>query len=397
MDPLFKAYGSITYQRRDEAIRYVEERDIPAIAELFRLTYGERYPYVDVYDGSWVKQSIHSDQVICLVFEEDAKIIGTGSVVLEYGDYNDKCGELGRMVTHPGYSGKGVGKRVIDALLKVAENALEFAIGEARTAHSIMQKMMEKAGLTLIGFVPQYHLVKDRRESQVLYARVQGDGRLLRSPAPPRVIPEAASLVAQVLAGLNLMDESEVVNEPLWSQTETAHAVRPLDRDSTGPLLRIPNGRLIDPLLFGNVSLERGYALVRDKARYLVAFDGHQNPVGTIGYQFDHVSRLIKGVELIGVGDEVWPSLCRAMLHEAEQLAAEMIIVDVSAYNPRLQRLLFELGFRPVAYAPSMVFKGTDRLDVIKMVKLNVPYDPGEMILTERAKQMVALVEANFV
>jgi hypothetical protein len=62
----------------------------------------------------------------------------------------------------------------------------------------------------------------------------------------------------------------------------------------------------------------------------------------------------------------------------------------------RIQRLLFDLGFRPVAYAPSMVFHATERLDVIKMIKLNVPYDPGEMSLAAAAKQMVSLVEANF-
>jgi D-ala-D-ala dipeptidase len=39
---------------------------------------------------------------------------------------------------------------------------------------------------------------------------------------------------------------------------------------------------------------------------------------------------------------------------------------------------------------------GTERLDVVKMVKLSVPYDPGQMALTEASKNMVSLVEANF-
>src|SRR6267378_1158318 len=161
MDPLFKAYGSIAFQQKDLAIRYVEERDIPAIANLFRLNYGEGYCHPDVYDGSWVKRSIHSDLTICLVLEEEGMVLSTGSVVLNHGDYNDKSGELARLVVHPWYSGRGVGKRVIDALFKVAENSLEFAIGEARTAHPISQEMLERAAFSLIGFVPQYYIVKN--------------------------------------------------------------------------------------------------------------------------------------------------------------------------------------------------------------------------------------------
>jgi hypothetical protein len=43
-----------------------------------------------------------------------------------------------------------------------------------------------------------------------------------------------------------------------------------------------------------------------------------------------------------------------------------------------------------------MVFRGTERLDVIKMVRLSVAYAPGEMALTEGAQIMRSLVETSF-
>src|SRR2546428_4819952 len=125
MDPLLKALGSKVFLKRDTAIRYVEERDIPAIAELFRSNYGEGYLARDVYDGRWVKRSIYSDMVICLVLEEEGKVLATGSVVLDYGDHNDKSAELARLAVHPDYSRHGLGRRVIDELFKVAENTAE--------------------------------------------------------------------------------------------------------------------------------------------------------------------------------------------------------------------------------------------------------------------------------
>jgi len=396
MDPLFKAYGSLVFEKRDRSIRYVEERDIPAIAELFRSNYGEGYAYLDVYDGSWVKRSIHSDLIICLVLEEEGKVLATGSVVLNYGDYNDKCCELGRLAVHRDYARLGLGRRVIDALLKVTENTAEFAIGEGRTAHKISQHLLEEGHFTHIGFVPQYHIVKGRRESQVLCAQVHGNGRFLRTETPPKVISEVAALAHFVLAGMNLRDEIRVVDETVTNDDSANYAVRPLERDHVAHLLRIPQGRVIDPLLFGNISIEQGFSFIRDKASYLVALDSQQTPVGTIGYHLDETSRLIKGVELIARDEDVWPALCRAFVQAGDELRSEVMVVDVSAYQPRLQRLLFSYGFRPVAYAPAMVFQGTERLDVIKMIKLNVPYDPGEMALTEASKNMVSLVEVNF-
>jgi hypothetical protein len=40
-----------------------------------------------------------------------------------------------------------------------------------------------------------------------------------------------------------------------------------------------------------------------------------------------------------------------------------------------------------------MVFRNTERLDVIKMVKLNDRYEPGEVELTAEAKKVVAIVD----
>jgi RimJ/RimL family protein N-acetyltransferase len=397
MDPLLKALGSVTFPKRDPSIRYVEERDIPAIAELFRSNYGEGYIAQDVYDGSWVKRSIYnSDAITCLVLEEEGKVLASGSVMLNYGDHNDKSGEIGRIVVHPDFSGHGLGKRIVDALFRAAENSVEFAIGEARTVHPITQKLFEEAHFAFIGFLPQFLNIKGRRESLVLYAKLHLNGKFLRSQTPPQIIPEAAPLAHFALAGINVRDEINVVDATGIHNDASKYTVSSLTRDHVAPLVQIPDGRVTNPLLFGNVSIEQGFTFIRDKARYLVALDDQQNPAGAIGYYLDETSRLIKGVELIARHSDVWPSLLRAFIRAGEESKAEVICVDVSAYQPQLQRLLFSLGFRPVAYAPAMVFEGTERLDVIKMIKLNVPYDPGEMSLTTASREVVALVQEGF-
>ena len=191
--------------------------------------------------------TIAFSNVSSLSWKRREGFLATGSVVLHYGDFNDKCGEMARLAVHRDSAGQGLGGRVIDALFKVAENTLEFALGEARTAHNITQEMLEDAGFALIGFVPQYFIVNGRREGLVLYAKLQGNGVFLRSEAAPSVISEAATLARFVLFAMNLNELLIVADEPLVRHDMAKYAVPPIDRSAIGPLLRIPTGRIIDP------------------------------------------------------------------------------------------------------------------------------------------------------
>ena len=65
--------------------------------------------------------------------------------------------------------------------------------------------------------------------------------------------------------------------------------------------------------------------------------------------------------------------------------------MDISAYSPQMQRTLDRLGFIPVAYCPSMVFRGSERLDVIRMAKLNFSPDVKNLKLTQMAQDMFKL------
>src|SRR5205823_1277044 len=101
--------------------------------------------------------------------------------------------------------------------------------------------------------------------------------------------------------------------------------------------------------------------------------------------------------ELIGRDEGVRGRLCAELLQSSTKLGARVIEADVSAYDPRLQKTFLELGFKPVGYCPAKVFRGTERLDVVKMMKLNAEYEPTEMLLlTDRARRVVTFVENGF-
>lgn len=380
----------------DSNIRLVKESDAEAIAELYRLNYGDEYAFHEVYDGKWVKQCIYNDGIMCLVLEDRGRVVGAGALVFEYGGHNDQVGELARLVVHPQFSGQGEGCRIIRGLFEAAQNNVEFAVGEVRTAHPYAQKMVEREGFSVIGFIPNYHVVCNRGESQVIYGQLYGNGTALRSGTAPRVIPEIEPIASKVLGEFGFGDGLEVVGEcPLYT-SGGRYQIGPLDRRSLERLSRIEEGRLVEPLIFGPVSLGQGYSTVRRKrAIYLVAFEGGR-PVGAVGYLHDQVSNIVKGIELIGKDEDLRGFLCECLVGEGDRLGARLVEVNVSAYDPRLQGTLYRHGFRPVAYAPAMAFRGTERLDVVKMIMLNVPHVTGDVALTEKARQMYELVANQF-
>lgn len=379
----------------DPSIRLVAERDTGYVEALFTLNYGTTYPFPDVYDGTWVKRCVYGGDIVCAVLEGGSEVIASCAVLLDSGDYNDQIGQLARLVVHPSSTGKGVGRRIINGVLEAAESYVDFAVAEARTAHAHSQKMVEEAGFAVVGFVPQYRVALGKREGQVIYAKLSENGRALRD-ASPRVIPEIAPLAQHVLGVMGLAPTLNIIDACQAYPVERTWRMQRVDRTMLVPLARIEHGRLVDPLLFGGVSLDQGFsAMSRRNAEYFVALNAANQPVGAFGLQFDQGSGILKGIEMIGVEASLRGYLCESFVQTAEGLGASVIEVNVSAYDSRLQRTFYELGFRPSAYAPAMVFHRTSRLDVVKMTKLNEP--SVDMQLTDAAAMVVSIVRTGFV
>jgi len=390
-------YEAEDFKFKDSTVRFIEEADASAIAHLFKQNYGEGYIDPEVYDGKWVKRCVYNDNIIGLVIEEEKRVIATAALALDYGDYNDQIAEMGRFAVSPEYKGRGLGRRLNKALLDVAGDTIDFLFGTARTMHTHIQSLSERCGFRATGFLPQYYQVQDTRESFIYYATLLGNGRELRSDNTPQIIPEIAPLAQHVLSEMELPAAINVVEECTPYHVEGAFTISLLNRIGLGKLARIRNGHLNEPLIFGNVSLEQGVLYIRRRdAKYLVATDEDKNPIGAIGYQVDKKNQIIRGLELMGQTDQLRGFLCEVFLREAERLGAKGIEVNISAYDARLQQTFYNYGFCPTVYAPAMVFHGNRRLDVIKMLKLNVPYNPGEMLLTDPARKIVSIVEEGF-
>ena len=151
------------------------------------------------------------------------------------------------------------------------------------------------------------------------------------------------------------------------------------------------------------MGLHYGFFRLHSKhATYLIAREKGQNPgagpvAGAIGYIPDEREKTVRVFELITTNDQSIRYLLEHLLKRCrEKLQTEYIEVDVSAHAPRMQRTLLELGFLPAAYIPAMVFHDVERLDIVKMVKLEIPFKHKELQLIPPVQEVADKVIQSF-
>ncbi|MHA2431460.1 MAG: GNAT family N-acetyltransferase [Promethearchaeota archaeon] len=360
--------------------------------DLFVKLYGRDYPFKKFYDSNWLTKSVYSDDNLFLVARDSGKIVGTGSVFFTAGGFSDLIGEFGRLVVNPKSSKKGIGSSINIRLIEEASNIIQYGFAECRAVHSGAQKICERCGFHPTGFEPNKYNFADSRESVVFVTRLFGSALSLRRNNP-RVIACIYPIAAKSMQNLGLSTDQIVEDEVDGYPTEKTFETEELQSTGISPLLRIERGRIKNPEVFGNLSLAYGFfKIANNQAHYLVAKE-KDITLGAIGFTFDTIDKKVKVLELIEFDDEVKGFLLKKLVKlVTEKYKAQYIEMDVSAYSPRIQKTLDDLGFIPVAYCPSMVFRGSERLDVVRMAKLNFPPDIDRLILTDKSKDMFDLV-----
>jgi ribosomal protein S18 acetylase RimI-like enzyme len=376
-------------------VRRAREEDVPAIKALFVSCYGPKYRYREFYDDYWLKKTVYSDNYLFLVAADNSSILGSASIYFDIGNFTDLLGEFGRLVVGPESQEMGIGTMLMQERIRFANRRLHFGLSNTRTKHPYAQRISSRNGFKPIGFLPLASLFEERESTAVLGQLFRSAKELRRNH--PRIIPEVFPLAAKVLAGLGLPNDLLVIDDADSYPMGDEFMVEELAESGLPYLLRIERGRLKRRQVFGNLMLSYGYfALQAREAKYLVAKqDDHI--VGAIGYVYDQIGKTIKVIELIDLDDAVAGFLLRELDRRArEELDVVYAEVAVSAYWPRIQRTLDQLGFSPAAYCPCYVFHGMERLDVIRMAKLYIPFEIGKIELIPEMEEIFSAVIPSF-
>ncbi len=378
-------------------VREATDADVDQIREIFIATYGEDYAYPQFYDTHVLKKLVYADDTLLLVAEEtdSERVLGTAAVIMHVGAYNDLVGEFGRLAVHPDARGKGVGGLLMEGRLERVQDQLHLGIVDNRAAHPYSQRISAKHGFACVGFIPNKLLLK-RRESLTIYTKHFGPALELRRNNP-HVIPEAYRLAEMALANCELPRDA-IADEasPAYPHMD-AFDLDELTTEGYASLLRFERGRTRHREIFGPMRLHYGLFKLRVRHSHYLLARQLGEIVGAIGFIVDEVERAVRIFELVSFNNEPIRFLLTELLQQMpEKWGAEFAEVDVSAYSPRMQRTLLELGFVPVAYLPAMVFHETERLDAIKMARLFVPVDLEGVVLYDSSQPIAELVIRSF-
>lgn len=374
-------------------IREARPEDAEAIRDTFLATYGKDYPFPQFRDLPQLTRLIYSDDTLILVAEDSAtgRVVGSASVLFEIGAYADLVGEFGRLAVHPDARRLGVGKRLMEERLRRVAGRLHVGLAEARVAHPYSLKIAEGHDFHVVGYLPQKLLLGRRESLMPLVRHFAGALELRRNH--PHVIPEAHDVSHLALENCRLRADAIVDESSASYPLDEDYQLEELTTEAYAPLLRIERGRVRHRELFGPLRLHYGFFKLKEsRSRYLIAREGGR-VAGAIGFTHDPRERTVSVFELIAREDRV----IRVLLTEVERRARESkdvdyLDADVSAYAPRMQRTLYEIGFLPAAYYPALAFHEVERLDIIKMVRLFVRPDPLPETLSESSRTMAQAV-----
>ena len=128
-------------------VREANLNDVDQIRELFRIAYGDHYFYPQYYDVRELSRLVFDNDTIFLVAVDTQKqmVTGTSSVVFSVSAYNDLVGEFGRLVVHPDYRRRGIGKQLMKARVERVQSRLHVGIVENRANHTFSQKTKSPA------------------------------------------------------------------------------------------------------------------------------------------------------------------------------------------------------------------------------------------------------------
>jgi CRP-like cAMP-binding protein len=378
-------------------IRRATAADAPKWLDLVQATLGAQYPVKVIYDPGWIagQLDVETGQETW-VAEVGGRFNGSISFLKPAGVSSNPVANLGRNLIRPESVADGSAEMLLRSVRDLTVQRNEMAIVRIAATDNAQQILFENLDYVCVGFQPLKHMVQ-QRVGILFYVHGANSVLVTRTPLSES-LPHVSELGAAVLEKLRIpnaiMVRDGASGYPLQSDLKMHEATMEeyqqsrVQAESSNPPAEV-SGRF-----------NYGLGLMRvpgTPAMRAVLGQQDKKTVAGLSYYFDEQDRCARVTGAFCSDDlSMGALLAHALRTVQEQLSAVYTEVDILATAPRLLKSAEQLGFVPVAYLPAFFCDKGRFSDVVKMVKLNLPYSLESGEFTADAKSMVTLIDRNF-
>ena len=378
-------------------IRPATAADAGAWLELVKAALGEQYPVKEIHDLNWIARELSPGALNeTWVAQADGSLRASVSFLGIEGLKTNPIANLGRMLFRPDSLTDGSAKALLQKVNELADQRGETVITRVSPLDNGHQAFFEDLGYTCVGYQPIKHLL-NKRTGTLFYVRGAKAVLVTRLPLSES-LPQVAELATATLENLRIVNPILVrdgaCGYPLQSDLKISGAT-PEDFQAGRAQAAASNP---PQELSGRFNMGSGHMRVPPK-QPIRAFLGEKGGkiVAGLACYFDEMDRCARLSESFSCDDvSIGALMAHAVKAVQEQLGAVYVEADILATAPRMLKSAEQLGFVPVAYLPAFYCRDGSYADVVKLVKLNLPYSLDAAEFTTQAQAVVSIIDRNF-
>jgi hypothetical protein len=379
-------------------LRQASPADAQQWLELLEANLGREYPAQEVYTLAWAQAELAaSSDHETWVAEEDGRLLASISFLRPDNTTCNPVANLGRGLHLPESFANGASASLLARVTALADERGQMAIARVPAASAEQQQLYSSLGYGCVGFQPLKHLLQTRQG--ILFYVHAADRALFRRVPVIKLVPGLKPLAALAMENLTLGTEELLPADGLLAYPpspsiqvfEATYADFQMWHQQAGTTCRPPAV---------STGFNRGCGLLRTRTEALpraLLARRDSDIVGGLAFIHDDVDCCLRVLEAFATDDSAYGPLLDHLVHSTqEQVGAAYVEMDVLVEASRLIRTAERFGFAPVAYLPGFFLLREQCLDVVKMVKLNILYDPEYTPLTDPAATVVRIVNGVF-
>ena len=330
------------------------------------------------------------------VTEQDGNLQAAITLLKPAEDNDNPVANLGRCIgTDESYLTGLIGS-LLEHVWNICVERSLTAVARLPVSDKRQHEAFERAGFNCTGFQPLKHRLGGA-DGTLFYVRVNDSARVTRNPFS-RSIESVAAIATSVLESFEFELPQSVFDGATGYPLKTDVVVHPSSVDDFD-LWRVQSASSIEQAEISS-GANHGFGFLRTSSEVEpLAIIGQRDVRVTSGltYCFDEEDQCVRVLSGFTVDDISMGTLLQEVVNIAnDEFDAAYVEIDVVMTAPRFLKCAEQLGFLPVAYLPAFHREDGQLKDVVKLVKLNVPYRSIESSLTAGARRVAGLVEEKF-